>query len=379
MLTVSQVIPTASSGNAAHAPWSNSRQPITFHDPVLSTISISDDDPAFESSLYTPGETQQRLSEDTTFGHGAAAETLPAGTQLGNFLASLILDDQGNSFIMLFPRRFDAALPDPGLGGRHSVLIFPQARIDPVTGESSFPVFDPAGSYRFDSVRGIANNGRDAQAYPPQDQVPCFTAGTIIETMFGPRGVETLSPGDLIRTRDNGFRWLDWIGSTHLDAARLDLKPNLRPVRIRAGALGPNVPARDLTVSPQHRVLLRSAAARNLFGDTEILAAAKHLVGLPGIEVVRPEAGVTYWHLLFDGHEVVQSNGAWSESLFTGPQAMEAVGPSARREILARFPQLADPDFRPAGARRLLTGRESRRLAQRHARNGRFLVEEPAG
>lgn len=374
MLTVSHAIPTGSSGNAALVPWSNNTGNIVFHNPVLSQITISDDDPNFSSYYYTPGETQQTLASATTFGHGASAVTLPAGTRMGFFTSSIITDGHGNSFLMMFPRMSSGGSTGTEIGGRHSVLIFPQPQVNSETGATTYPVFDPAGSYRYTGIRAIQNNGRDAQPYPPQG-APCFASGTLIDTMFGPRAIETLSVGDMIRTRDNGFRWLSWIGATRLDARRLDLQPNLLPVRIRAGALAAGVPARDLTVSPQHRIFIRSTIAQQLFGEAEILVAAKHLVGLPGIGIVRPDGGLTYWHMLFDGHEIVLSDGAWSESLFTGPQAMQAVGPGARREILALFPQLADPGFRPDGARRMLNGREGRKLAEHHTRKRLQLVE----
>ncbi|NNF23942.1 MAG: hypothetical protein HKN63_03935 [Rhodobacteraceae bacterium] len=38
------------------------------------------------------------------------------------------------------------------------------------------------------------------------ETIICFTQGTLIETAFGPRPVETLRPGDLVRTRDRGLR-----------------------------------------------------------------------------------------------------------------------------------------------------------------------------
>ncbi|MDP5305977.1 Hint domain-containing protein [Paracoccus spongiarum] len=376
MLTVSQPIPSASSGTGLFAPWSTVSGKIVFQNPVLSTISITDDDPVLTSRQYSQDPSQQALTHDTTFGHGATAVTLPAGTKMQNFISSVIADSQGNSFVMLFPRTYDAPNSAPILGGKHSVLVFPQPKTNPDTGEVTYPVFDLQASYSLKSIKTIQNAGRDAEPYPPQSPAPCFAQGTMIDTIFGPRAIETLSVGDMIRTRDNGYRWLSWIGATPLDAARLELQPNLRPIRIRAGALANGVPARDLTVSPQHRMLVRSSIAQRMFGEAEILVAAKHLVGLPGIEILRAEAGVTYWHMLFDGHEVVMSDGAWTESLFTGPQAMEAVGPAARREIVALFPQLQDPGFTPDGARRMLNGREGRRLAERHARHQRQLVEE---
>ena len=89
-----------------------------------------------------------------------------------------------------------------------------------------------------------------------------------------------------------------------------------------------------------------------------------------------PAGGITYFHLLFDRHEIVMSDGAWSESLFTGPQALNSVSDAARREIFALFPDLA-AGLAPQPARRLLTGREARQLADRQRRNlgRRNLVE----
>jgi len=50
--------------------------------------------------------------------------------------------------------------------------------------------------------------------------------------------------------------------------------PRQRPVRIGRGALGPGRPARDLYVSPQHRIWLRSKIAARMFGTAEVLVPA---------------------------------------------------------------------------------------------------------
>ena len=81
-----------------------------------------------------------------------------------------------------------------------------------------------------------------------------------------------------------------------------------------------------------------------------------------------------YFHILFDRHEVVISNGAETESLYTGPEALKSVGEAARAEIFALFPELRDRDHAAAGARVLASGRMGRRLAMRHARHGKALV-----
>ncbi|MDT9694193.1 Hint domain-containing protein, partial [Streptomyces sp. P9(2023)] len=87
----------------------------------------------------------------------------------------------------------------------------------------------------------------------------------------------------------------------------------------RAGALGAGVPARDLVVSPQHRVLVGSRIAQRLFGCGEALVAARHLLGLAGVSVDHPAGGLTYLHLGFEHHEIVRSEGMWTESFFPGP------------------------------------------------------------
>ncbi|SIQ15586.1 Ca2+-binding protein, RTX toxin-related [Paracoccus thiocyanatus] len=202
--------------------------------------------------------------------------------------------------------------------------------------------------------------------------VVCFLRGTLIKTEDGEVPVEQLEPGMKVMTLDHGMKALRWIGKRVLTAQELAEQPKLRPIRIRAEALGERLPERDLIVSPQHRVLLRSAVARRMVGEAEVLLAARHLIGLDGIEVVEDMAEVEYWHFMFDRHEVVFSNGAPTESLYTGPEAMKALGPEAREEILTIFPELAQPQPQaPVAARLLMRGRQGRNLVQRLVANGK--------
>lgn len=199
----------------------------------------------------------------------------------------------------------------------------------------------------------------------PHEPVPCFAAGVRLMTAKGQRPVEKLSVGDLVETADNGLQPVRWIGTRKLDAIDLAAAPNLRPVRIAKGALGAGLPRRDLLVSPQHRMLVRSDIAQKMFGPSEVLVAARHLIGLDGVSVADDVTEITYVHVLFDRHEVVFAEGAQSESLFTGAEALEAVGQAARAEILALFPELAD-GAPVQGARPFLTGRQGRALAVQH-------------
>ncbi|RDW12051.1 Hint domain-containing protein [Paracoccus thiocyanatus] len=130
----------------------------------------------------------------------------------------------------------------------------------------------------------------------------------------------------------------------------------------------------DLVVSPQHRILLRSRAALRMFGTNEILAAAKQLLQIDGVDLATDLAEVEYVHILFDRHEVVWANGTATESLYLGPQALGALPAKAVEEILAIFPELTERTHVPEGARMLVSGRKARKLANRHAKNGRPLV-----
>ena len=189
-------------------------------------------------------------------------------------------------------------------------------------------------------------------------QVPCFVAGTRILTPSGEIAVEDLRAGDLVVTLDDGPQPLRWTGSRTVAA-----EGAFAPVRIRAGTFGAH---RDLCLSPQHRVLVRDVLADLMFGEPEVLVAAKDLVN--GRSVRREEGGtVTYVHLLFDRHQVVMADGLATESFLPGPAVARSLAPDTLREILALFPEL-DPEtgagYGPA-ARRMLRAHEAAVLAGR--------------
>lgn len=206
--------------------------------------------------------------------------------------------------------------------------------------------------------------------------VICFTSGTLIKTQGGEVAVETLSVGDMVLTMDKGYRPIRWIGSNSLDSIDLTLHPKLRPVRISAGVLGNNMPETDLTVSPQHRVLVRSVIAERMFDTHEVLLPAIKLVELDGIEQVQDATEVTYWHMLFDDHEIIFSNGAPTESLFTGPEALKSLSAESRAEITQLFPEITAPSYAPTPARPIpAKGKLMKQLVTRHAKNNKVLLE----
>lgn len=176
-----------------------------------------------------------------------------------------------------------------------------------------------------------------------ENLIPCFTPGTVIATPRGERRVEDLQVGDRIITRDNGLQEIRWVGQRDLAGQELIKTPHLMPVLIRAGSLGQGLPERDLLVSPQHRMLINSERASLYFEEREVLAAAKHLTGLNGVDVVE-SSSVSYIHFMFDQHEVVLSNGSWTESFQPGEQVLDGMGNEQRDEIYNLFPELREAE-----------------------------------
>ena len=204
----------------------------------------------------------------------------------------------------------------------------------------------------------------------------CFASGTMIKTIDGERAIETLTVGDRVLTMDGNYQEIRWIDSLGLDSIDLQMNPRLKPIIIRADALGAGFPEQDLIVSPQHRIFVRSMIAERMFDTREVLIPANKLLTLDGIDILEHNPdGVEYWHMLFDDHQIVWSNGTPSESLFIGPEALKAVSPEGRLEIQTLFPEICDPDFQPRPARFIPEkGKLMKKLAQRHQANKKDIV-----
>jgi hypothetical protein len=169
---------------------------------------------------------------------------------------------------------------------------------------------------------------------------PCFTPGTRILTDRGYVPVEDLKIGDGVRTRDAGVQSLRWVGNVGLSAADLHARPEFKPVRIRANALGDGRPVRDMLVSPQHRLLVRNWMAELHFGVAEVLIAAQHLINDDTITRVSPDGGVRYLHIMCDAHHVIWADGLETETFLPGPHSLGAIPEAACNELLALFPDL---------------------------------------
>ncbi|MDJ0898889.1 MAG: Hint domain-containing protein [Xenococcus sp. MO_188.B8] len=131
----------------------------------------------------------------------------------------------------------------------------------------------------------------------------CFLRGTNILTEDGYRQVEDLEIGDKVKTFDGQLVSIKWIGrqTRHRFTAH---RFRSLPIQIKAGALGGDLPRRDLFVSPDHAILIDG-----------LLINAGALEN--GVSIVKtyPEQYV-YYHIELEHHALLDAEGAPAESFF---------------------------------------------------------------
>lgn len=143
--------------------------------------------------------------------------------------------------------------------------------------------------------------------------VVCFVKGTGILTTKGYVRVEDLKVGDDAITVTGGrqvAKPITWIGRLRLQD--LQSKPVARPICIRKDALAPNVPLKDVFVSPQHGIFIKGKLflARLLVNGGTIFQDARF-------------DAVDYYHVELAEHHILVADGLCSESfLDTGCRFM---------------------------------------------------------
>ena len=159
----------------------------------------------------------------------------------------------------------------------------------------------------------------------------CFGPDTLIGTRGGFIRAIDMQPGMEVITRDNGYQEVAWVGKKRVMAEGL-----FAPIRFAEGAINNALP---IDLSPEHRVMVTGRRAQLLFGESEVLVAAKHLLGLPGV-ARSPGGPITYVHFMFEQHEVVYANGATCETFYPGDIAINACDLGQREELFSLFPEL---------------------------------------
>lgn len=187
------------------------------------------------------------------------------------------------------------------------------------------------------SYQVMDEDGNTDTAFVTINTTPCFVAGTWIDTTAGRVRVEDLRPGDQVLTRDHGPQPVRWTGQTERIALGADA-----PILFSRGALGDHD---TIALSPNHRVLLSSSAAEVMFGTSEVLVAAKHLVNNRTVRRCEDGEAITYVHVLFDRHEVICGNGLESESYHPGDMTVDAFSEQTRAEVLSLMPDLSKPGY----------------------------------
>ncbi len=137
----------------------------------------------------------------------------------------------------------------------------------------------------------------------PGSTVPCFLGQTRIATPDGMKPVEGLKIGDLVLTDDGAAVPVRWIGRRTVSTVFAD-PLRVMPVRIRAGALGDNLPLQDLLISPDHALLI---------GD--VLTNAGALVN--GVSILREREmprNFVYYHVEVDAHALILAEGVSAET-----------------------------------------------------------------
>ncbi|TDH58904.1 hypothetical protein E2C06_30090 [Dankookia rubra] len=157
----------------------------------------------------------------------------------------------------------------------------------------------------------------------------CYLEGTRILTPTGEVAIEDLRIGDTVVTRFQGIQPIKWIGRQSFAERFLKGNRDRIPVRIKAGALGDRIPARDLSVSPGHSMLV---------GDRLVLA--RSLVN--GVTILQDHAGadIHYHQIELETHDCIIADGAWSETY------ADCEGQREQFHNVAEFHALY-PDHRP--------------------------------
>ncbi|QIE47042.1 Hint domain-containing protein [Pseudohalocynthiibacter aestuariivivens] len=203
--------------------------------------------------------------------------------------------------------------------------------------------------------------------------VTCFTRGTMITTDQGALPIETLKSGAYVLTQDNGFQELKMVISRTVGKKELEKNPKLYPVRITAKALGSGLPARDLVVSRQHRMVAQSTIVKRMFGSSSVLIASIRLTRLPGIYVDTSFDSVEYFHLIFENHEVIFAEATPTESFLICPEARNTLHPAAWAEFATLFPDALAASHTATPVRAIPNNILQKRMVNRHIKNAKDL------
>src|ERR1700758_1090510 len=153
---------------------------------------------------------------------------------------------------------------------------------------------DPDHDHDNDNGHGHSDHDHDA---------PCYCRGALILTGRGEVRIEDLAIGDMVVTISGEAKPIKWIGRRSYAGQFITGNRAVLPIVVRAGALTPDIPVRDLWVSPRHALLLDG-----VFVPAELLINGQTILQAEAVDQV------DYFHLEFEAHEAILAEGTPAES-----------------------------------------------------------------
>lgn len=153
------------------------------------------------------------------------------------------------------------------------------------------------------SVPQLTLAGGESETYSFDITTVCFLPGTNILTAKGEIPIEELNIGDLVETAEGKLEPIKWIGRQTVEPSKVKNSLRSYPILIKAGALGDNVPSRDLYTSPDHSLLVEG-----------LLINAGALVNDITIIKTEPSETFVYYHVELEKHSLLLAEGTHAES-----------------------------------------------------------------
>jgi len=208
------------------------------------------------------------LTGTTNSGGIKATFTYIGAVEQGTTFIGILVEDTANSKYYLLTKS-DTGTTFSGGGGGSTTLT-------PLTGEGwTLPAGTPA----------------------------CFMAGTAVRTPSGDVAVETLKTGDLVSLSDGRAAPVSWLGRQSVSMVFAD-PLRVLPIRIKAGALGENLPTRDLLLSADHALLV----------DGVLIQAGALVNGVSILRETQVPTVFTYYHVEVADHSLILTENVPAET-----------------------------------------------------------------
>jgi hypothetical protein len=188
----------------------------------------------------------------------------------------------------------------------------------------------------------------------PSTDLFCFMAGTLVRTPDGEVPVELLKRGDLVLTYDGRNIPVDWLGVQTISTRFAD-KHRVLPIRIRAGAIAENVPARDLLVSPDHAILVEGA----------LIQAGALVNGTSIVRETNVPVTFKYYHVEVEDHSLILAENTPAETFVDNVERLafdnwaehEALYPDGKPITELPYPRAKSQRQVPVSTRVMLAAR----------------------